>query len=424
MKKLLVLGTSVGSVDIVQYARSIGIYTVVADNLPPEKSAAKRVADEAIMISTADVNALIEYAKANQITAAFAGVSEFNIENARKVNEALGVPFYYTPEQWNRFMNKGNFRQLCQNYSVMTPETYFIGSKKEYRLLNKESIVYPVIVKPVDNGANVGISICRNETDLDLALTIAFAESKTEKAIIERFIEGPEISSTYVVQNHRCKLVCFGLKFAYKNEKGLQALAHGYIYPSPNVKDYLEKASPAVEKMILMEGLNNCTIFFQGIYNNHDYYLFEAGLRMEGTATFRITEAMNGQNFMKFMVDNVLNIESNYNIEKEDATFSGKQCFIFSLIANEGTISRIEGTEQIAEENTIISFEQRHYIGTRIENDGTLRQILFRFAIKDESVSNVIETIKWIKKTIRVFDENGNDMLIREFDPAVMLKPF
>lgn len=58
MKKLLILGTSTGSVQIVNYAKSIGIYTIVTDFFSIEQSEAKRYADECWNISTADVNQL------------------------------------------------------------------------------------------------------------------------------------------------------------------------------------------------------------------------------------------------------------------------------------------------------------------------------------------------------------------------------
>ena len=42
MKKLLLLGTSIGSVEIVQTAKEMGYYTIVTDNLDPELSIAKK----------------------------------------------------------------------------------------------------------------------------------------------------------------------------------------------------------------------------------------------------------------------------------------------------------------------------------------------------------------------------------------------
>ena len=46
-KKLLVLGSNVGSVDIVKYARKNGAFVYVADYFPKKKSLAKLFADNA-----------------------------------------------------------------------------------------------------------------------------------------------------------------------------------------------------------------------------------------------------------------------------------------------------------------------------------------------------------------------------------------
>ena len=46
MKKLLLLGSNTGSLEIAQYVRSRGDYLIVTDYYPKEKSPAKQIADE------------------------------------------------------------------------------------------------------------------------------------------------------------------------------------------------------------------------------------------------------------------------------------------------------------------------------------------------------------------------------------------
>ena len=58
MKKLLMLGTSLASIEMIEYAKSIGVYTIVTDYLEPEKSVAKLVADEYWMINTSELDIL------------------------------------------------------------------------------------------------------------------------------------------------------------------------------------------------------------------------------------------------------------------------------------------------------------------------------------------------------------------------------
>ena len=58
MRKVLLLGSSTGSIEIIKYLRTQDIYLIVSDYLPVEQSPAKMLADEIWDISTADVDLL------------------------------------------------------------------------------------------------------------------------------------------------------------------------------------------------------------------------------------------------------------------------------------------------------------------------------------------------------------------------------
>lgn len=421
-KVMLELGTNVGSVDIVRYAKDNGAFVIVADYLPKEKSTAKMIADKYYDISTDDIPKLVEIVKTDKVNGVFSGVSEFNLRNAKKICDLTGLKFYYEDFQWSIFMDKGNFRELCNKHNIPTPKTFFSGNIKKYNeMFNVSTLNYPVIVKPTDSAANIGITVCKSANNIDKAAKKAFDESDSKQIIIEEFIDGIEISPTYVIQNGKCKLVCMGSKYAYTNAQGLKALAHAYIYPSKYLKEYQTKLDEKVKLMIKSQDLDNCTIFFQGIYKSGSFYFFESGLRMEGTAAYKITEAMCGQNFMHFLVDNAFGIETNYNIDLEDPSFGGKFCIKYSQIAKEGTICGIEGYEDIIKNPMVLSSEQRHCIGDQINEDGSLRQHMFRYVLSDSNIDNIFSFIKKIQNKVIVRDENGENMLLTDFDPRIML---
>ena len=419
-KVFLELGTNVASVDIVKYAKSEGAYVIVTDYLPTEKSEAKQYADETAMISTLDVDALIKFAKEKKIDGVFCGVSEQNLLSVHAVAKELNLPCYFTQGQWNVFQNKAAFKNLCEEYGVPVAKSLIMSISPTKEELG--SIDFPVIVKPTDSGANMGISICHSKMDISPAITKALSFSKEKKVIVEKFIEGIEISCTYVVKKGVCKLVCMGSKYAYINNSGLKALAHAYIYPSQYLKEYIEKLDCRVVTMLNSQHLNNCTVFFQGIYHKGEFYFFEAGLRMEGTASYNITKEISGQNFMEFMVDNTMSSNSNYDLSCEDPTFGGKTFVKFSQIAKGGKIKKIEGYENIISSQMILSSEQRHGVGDVVIEDGTLRQHMFRYVIFDPDIEEIFKMIKRIQNEVKVYDENGNNMLIDDFKPEIIIE--
>ena len=81
MRKLLMIGTCVISSEMITYAKSKGVYTIVVDNRPPEISTSKLIADEAWDIDLLDIDAIEKKCKEENITAIISGVSEFRLEN-------------------------------------------------------------------------------------------------------------------------------------------------------------------------------------------------------------------------------------------------------------------------------------------------------------------------------------------------------
>ena len=78
-KKLLVVGGSMATYAIVQNAKEMGVYTIVAD--ATDTGEAYKLADEGVLVSTADIDSLCEVVKQKKIDGAFCGPSEFNIQN-------------------------------------------------------------------------------------------------------------------------------------------------------------------------------------------------------------------------------------------------------------------------------------------------------------------------------------------------------
>ena len=418
-KKLLELGTTMGSVQMVQYAKDNGAYVIVVDIDKPERSAAKRIADKTYMCDLKDVEGLIKIAREENIDGVVTGASEAILQSCREIAKELGLPIYFTEELWKRFMRKDSFRNLCAKYGVSTPVTYYVG--KVENIGDVKGYEYPVIVKPVDASSNAGISICNTPDELIFALDHAAACSKTSTIIIEQYIDGEEISCTYVVKDHDAKMVCMGTKYPYVDENGLRALANAYLYPSPSIDVYMDQEDEKVKKMFLEEGINNCTFFVQGIYKDNRCYIFEAGLRMEGTGSFRITSTLCGQNFLYFQVDNALGATTEYDLEKEDPYFHGKKCVLFSQIVKGGTIASVAGYDEVKSDERIFASEQRRYPGDTIAADGTLRQIMFRYLIYGDDMETAVELIRKIQGTVKAVDADGNNLLVTSFNPDFFL---
>ncbi len=416
-KKLLMLGTNVGSVEIVKYAQSEGAYVIVTDYLPTEKSAAKQIADETAMISTTDIKALCEFAREKHVDGVFCGVSERNLLSVHAVAKELGLRCYFTMEQWDHLANKEAFKSTCEQYQIPVPQKFELSPVPTEDELGK--IEYPVIVKPVDQGAAIGIHICHNREELLAGHRDAIQKSHCGQDLVEDYIKGTEFSAYYTFINGECRTsIIFDKHLASGSEPQFIPLPECYAFPSAIQDEYLEKYDEKVRSMFLGLGIKNGVACIQGVTDGRAIGVFEAGLRMGGTALYRFIDHINGANFMKMMTNYALTGEMGGDIDREDVTLKGKHGCILSLLNRGGKIKEIQGYEEASKLKDVIYPELRYKVGDTVPANGTLKQSHIRFFIVSDSAKELADTINEIKRLIHVKDKDGNEMIYSDFDPS------
>ncbi len=414
-KKLLLLGSNVGTLDLIRYAKQNGAFTIVADNLPKEQSVGKQEADRGVLISTGDIKTLEVFIRKERIDGVFAGVSEFNLLKAMELCRHCGFPFYCSKDQWNQIENKENFRAICQSFRVPCPQTFFVGSNVSVEELS--TIRYPVIVKPVDASSSIGITICYDEKCLNDAIRIAINNSAIGRIIIEEFFEGEEFTAHYTIVKGKVSLSCIDNRVPVAIHSGsVTTIPVARVYPSSFIKEFIEQVNDKLVSLCESLNLPAGVLFVQGLYNQKfkTFSMFEAGLRCAGEAAYRITERINGNNFMNLFVDYaLLGNTDDYIIENDDPFMKGKMGCVTSFVSKGGRIGRIIGYEDALKSvPSIISSECRYHEGDTTPTGDTLRQIVLRFSLVCDSREQMIHDIEIINQTVTVLDDKGKDMCL------------
>lgn len=425
-KKLLLLGSNVGSVDIVKYTRENGGYVYVADYLPKEKSPAKEIADEAVLISTGDTELLEEFIRRNDINGVFAGISEFNLLQAQLLSSKLGLPFYCSRNQWDSIENKAEFRHLCELFHVPHPKTYFIGSNKEK--IDYSEIKYPIVVKPVDGSSSLGVSFCYDFQSAGKAIDVAIQNSQSGDIIIEEFFRGDEFTAHYTIVNGRAVLACIDNRYPVTlSDTGVTSIPSARIYPSKFYGAYLQQVNISVVALCESLNLKAGVLFVQGIYNKstNKFSIFEAGLRCAGEAPYRFLSEINGVNFMNNLVDYaLLGKVPSYDLNKEDPLLKGNLCCTLSYVSKGGIVGKIIGLDEtVAKLSAVKDYECRYKPGDLTPSGNTLRQIMLRFVLICKSENELAQNIDYINSHVIVLDEKGNDLCIK-FDSKRIFTEF
>ncbi len=274
-KKLLILAGADVHVKVVQAAKELGVYTIVTDYLSREDSPAKQIAEEYWDLSITDVDAIADKCREEKVD----GVLAFCIDPAQmpyeQICEKLGLPCYGTKEQFEILTDKRLFKDYCVANGVGIIPEY-----TEKDIATNKDVKYPVLVKPTISRGSRGQTICYSKEDVKDAIKIARKESKDGGVLIERFMKGvQDMAFAYMVVGGEPYLVKIGDRYLGAPEDNLDRQQMATVVPSMHTKEYLAKSDVRVKNMIKKLGITFGAVFFQGIYENGQEYIYDPGLR-------------------------------------------------------------------------------------------------------------------------------------------------
>lgn len=417
MKKILVLGSVNSSLEVVRHAKKMGYYTVVVSNAPGEASA---IADEFVQIDIKDKAAIIEYIRENKVDGIFTGPSEFLTKTMIDLCEATGLRCYVTSKQWDICQDKKQFKDLCKKFGVPCIPDYELTA--EMKPEDLALIKYPVIVKPVDSFSSKGISVCNNESELKGAIDFALSFSPSKQFIVEKYITNDYgFSCRYIANNGKIFLTATNDRYTVDQAGGRAMISGLSIFPSKKTKEYIDDINDNVIAMFKSVGLENGSFFMQALIDDDgQIYFHEMGLRLSGGLVFKMFEETCGYNDLEMMI--------RYAMEGQMATpeeetkinpyFNNIYTCSLTLPMKVGTIAKIEGKETIGANENVIEFIQYYHEGDAIKDEfiGTLSQHFGRVKIVANDVEQIYSTIRLIHNTLKITDNNGNNLIYKNFD--------
>lgn len=416
-KRLLILGGTSASYDLVRNAKAMGIYTIVTD--PNDTGVAKEIADETAKVSTADIEGLIELVKERNADGVFCGPSEFNLRNVISLCEKAGLPCYTTMDIWDRCANKDVFKQYCRKFGVDCTPEYDINTNTP--MSDLEKIDYPIIIKPVDGCSSAGITVCQTAKDVPAALEKAYAASKSKKIIAEKYIEnnGELFSVRYMLRNGEA-YPYFLMDTYVADPIHRTSLISGYTHaPSKYSAYYMEHMDADVRRMLKGMGLRNGTAFIQSLPYKGKIYFHEMGYRLSGGMIFKLTEPLTNVHDMNMMLRYAVGGESitDEEISKIDISCHGRIGGQLMMPLCVGEIGAIEGVEKIKEHPAVVNYLQYYNVGDTIEQKyiGTLGQHFGRITFIVDTPEQEIEAIRYFQDSVRVYDTDGNRMNLLQF---------
>lgn len=406
-KRLLILGGMRFSCEIVNKAREMGIHTIVADYNRIEDSPGKQIADEAVDLSVIDVEAVVSYVKKNAIDGVIVGFNDMLLPYYAEICQKCGLPCYGTKEQFETLIAKDRYKTLCRQFGVPTIPEFDV---------NDENINFPVLVKPVDNSGSRGISICHNRQELEKAVEIGKAASKNGKVIIERYLDGREVTVFWTFQDGNYYLSALANRHVKHNQgDDVIPLPVGYTFPSVFLPRYRKEVEENCKRMFQHLGLKDGMMFMQCKVEDGRCYVYDLGYRLTGSLEYKILERVCGYNPLEMMIHFALTGKMGEESIADKAVPEFKApAFNVSCLSAPGTIKSITGIDRVKEMPEVEDVVIAHAPGETITEQmrGLLAQITVRVLGSVASKEILLPTMQRIDDTIHIIGEKGEQLLL------------
>lgn len=403
-KKILVFGGIGPMGDLITLAHRNHVSVGVADY--NAGTYLKRKADFAHDINILDIDAVVELYKSEHYDGIITNFNDMLMPYAAEIGSRVGAYVPYTKEQIRMSTDKKYFKEKCIQFNVPVP--------KEYDIENGYSnIEYPVIVKPVDGSGSKGISISRNQIELESSIEKARGSSRSGKIIVEQYIEyDDEINLTYIIQKGKVQLAAIHDRYFNKTQSGAMRVPDLYIYPSKYTDSILKEINPAIIRMLEAIGLVQGSLFIQGCVKDGKVYLYEAGMRLNGCKTYQILEYENKYNTFEHLLRFALSGEMG-----EYCEFSpkfNKWYATWNVVSKPGKIGAIKGIEEIESYPWMIHNAMAYHPGDTIPETavGTLIQLQSRIHVYGDTKDELIKNLGKLYDLYHIYDEKGEEMIL------------
>jgi biotin carboxylase len=199
--------------------------------------------------------------------------------------------------------NKWQMRNVFKTHNCSIPDFFIVDKLSS---INVDQLSFPLIVKPIDSSGSRGVSKVSNIKEFNKAVKYAINESISQKAIIEEYIDGCEVSVESISWYGKHTIIAITDKITTGPPHFVELEHH---QPS--------KLGPLIQEKIKIETLNalNALNVQYGashteikISSNNTPYLIEVGARMGGDFIgSHLTSLSTGYDYLKGVIEVALN---------------------------------------------------------------------------------------------------------------------
>lgn len=414
LPKVAILGGNPETGALVDVANRMGLHTLVLD--PHPLSPAKRHAATAYDVDVTDLEAVDRVIQAEQVAGVLVGVADPLVPYYQKICERNHLFCYASERIIHALTSKSHFAETCVAHGIAVTPCYDVDWTSEDALQNLD---YPVVVKPVDAGAGVGISVCQTPQELQAGVSRALAVSIRKELRIEKFMSCDDMFAYYTFVDGVAHLSALADRHKTNKQGQFSSVCIGAEYPSRHAQRFVQEVHPKLVNMFHALGIQHGVLLIQFFVDDQAFYAYDPGFRLQGEAPHLYLKHFNHfdqrEMLLRFAMTGHMWTGDFHAIN--DVNFKGQYATTLWVLLKPGRIGAIAGLEAIRSHPHVIEVLQRFQTGDVVTPDmaGTERQVFARIYTTAKTPEESSSVLRSIHATLSVTDEHGADMVLDHY---------
>lgn len=247
------------------------------------------VADEFFVADIVDEGQVADLAQRLRVDVVYSVGSDIAMPTIARVNDRLGLPGFHDVETTEVLHRKDRLRAFLATHDLSPVQHQRVAAAKDMRRFP----TFPAILKPTDSQGQRGITIVNSLAEAEVALPRAIDASRTATAIMEEFLEGPEVSIHVVVVDGQVEFYLPSDRHVW--EGPLVGVPAAHTVPSSFLDGpQAEQARALVDRVVDALGVRNGPLYFQMILTQGGPRIVEIAPRLDGCHLWRLVEVHTG----------------------------------------------------------------------------------------------------------------------------------
>ena len=388
--RALIIGGSRWQLDLIKRASELGLFTLVADI--SATAPGRHLADQFIQIDTNDRAGLLEIVRQNPVNVVLADQSDRIVPVAAFLNEQLGLNGI-RPETARVFTDKYAMREALAGSAVAMPKYAEVSTVEEAAAAAREW-GYPLILKPKNSQASLGVFKVDDERELRDHFAASMNESGDGTILVEEFIDGAEVTVEGFSIAGKCYVLAISEKAHYDFNP---CVARRLAYPPRFDKELITRIAEIAENVVSSLGLQDGISHAEYRVRDGNPHLVEVAARGGGNRIASvIIEHVSGVDVYAMLIRRLLGQPVEMPVR-----FSRAANLEF-LHFRSGRVKAISGVEEVRAANLVSHLELDFGMGDTIKPPADDKSRHGYFISLGETRDEIDEKASRVKEMVRV----------------------